>query len=632
MDARQVKSMATSLALHTALMAPFAFVTFALPKPPETMVVSADENEMVEDKDFTAEFQDNPQDSVAANLTTVAKPGQMGFQGAARTDAAAEQTRERMEIARVFDNSVAKPLNHGELRGFTLDSPIDGVVGMTTGSGGDGQSVDRITYEIRRALERGKVLVCWVLDSTASMKERREKILQRFQKVYDELDKLGVAREKALLTGVMAFGKTNQLLTPEPTADMKALLATVKGMKNDDSGTENIFAAVREVCLKYRKYQTGQRRQLMIVVVTDEMGDDPQNLEDAADTCRRQKVPVYVLGPMAPFGRAKMNVDWKDEPTGEVFQVPVDRGPESAEIEHLKLPFWGQGERYDLFGSGFGPFHLTRLVRESGGLYFMDDFNLGVRFDPEDLSPYKPEYLATADYLRARAKHPMRVAVIEAAQRSANTRGEPQFVFPVANLAPALTEGQRGVAQTQAFVEDALRILRGAEKDREKETNRRWQANFDLVMGRLLAHKVRCAEYNFTLAQMKVNPQAPKSKDANAFMLVGDKAISFGVAAAPAKKSETNVKKADPKANVKAKEDADKALAYLNRVATDHAKTPWGEMAARELQTPLGFKWQDFRVPPPGRMDPNQPPTAADKEAAARAKRRDEAMKRIPKL
>jgi hypothetical protein len=34
-----------------------------------------------------------------------------------------------------------------------------------------------------------------------------------------------------------------------------------------------------------------------------------------------------------------------------------------------------------------------------------------------------------------------------------------------------------------------------------------------------------------------------------------------------------------------------KADALLKRVIAEHPETPWAEMAKRELETPLGWKW-----------------------------------------
>jgi hypothetical protein len=622
-----------SIIAHGMVLGTLVFWKVTVPTPPELVLITSDVVETPEELNLVDAL--TAEDTTSNIVTTAAfAPGVPGTAGAARIEEARNDLKSQQVVAASMRADLDRPVLHGELKNFNLDSPIEGAVGPTMGNGGsDSSSVDRITHEIKNSLQKGRVLVCWVLDSTYSMRERREAVLKRFEKVYGELDRLGVAKEKALLTNVMMFGQRNQFLAKEPTADVQQLLKHLKEVKDDESGVENIFSAVRRICEEYRTYQVQQRRQLMIVVLTDEKGDDAVALDDAINICKRNRVPVYVMGPMAPFGRDKIMVDWTDKQTGEKFPVPTERGPESIEIEHLALPFWGVGNQFSLFGSGFGPYALTRLVRETGGLYFVDgsDFR-GVRFNPDDMREYRPDYVPFKDYLESKRKSPLHAAVVEAAMQSQGKDApiDPPMYFPVENMSPRLTDAQRIVAKTEFFVKQSLRSLQEVEKFREKETSKRWQAHFDLMLGRLLAARVRADEYNWALAQMKVNPKTPKEKGMNAFRLVGDKEISFGrKEIADAKKSETNVRKSDPKAMAKAKEDADKALMYLQRVIKDHPDTPWSKMAERELQTPLGFKWMETYIPPPPR--PGQPLTPQQQAEQERQKKRNEAMKRVPK-
>jgi hypothetical protein len=630
---QKLSGYAVSVVVHAMVLGTLLFWKVTYPTPPELVLITSDVVETPEDVNLVDAL--TVEDSATNIVNTAAfAPGAPGSSGAARIEQTRADVQTQQVVAASLRADLDRPVLHGELKNFNLDSPIEGVVGPTMGNGGsDASSVDRITHEIKNSLNKGRVLVCWVLDSTYSMKERREAVLKRFERVYGELDRLGVAKEKALLTNIMMFGQRNQFLAPEPTSDVRQLLKLLKNVKDDESGIENIFGAVRRICEEYRSYQVQQRRQLMIVVLTDEKGDDAVALDDAINICKRNKVPVYVMGPMAPFGRDRIMVDWTDKQTGEKFPVPAARGPESIEIEHLALPFWGAGDQFSLFGSGFGPYALTRLVRETGGLYFVDgsDFR-GIRFNPDDMREYRPDYMPFKDYLESKRKNPLHAAVVEAAMQSQGKDApvDPPMFFPAENMNPRLTAAQGIVAKTEFFVKQSLRSLQEVEKFREKETSKRWQAHYDLMMGRLLAARVRADEYNWALGQMKTNPKTNKEKGMNSFRLVGDKEISFGrKEVADAKKSETNVRRSDPKATAKAKEDGDKAMTYLQRVIKEHPDTPWSKMAERELQTPLGFKWVEAYLQPPPR--PGQPPTPQQQADMERQKKRNEAMKRVPK-
>jgi len=408
-----------SIIVHGMVLGTLVFWKVAVPVQPELVLITSDVVESPEDVNLVDSLT---AEDMTTNIVATAAfaPGAPGTAGAARIEEARNDLKSQQVVAASMRADLDRPVLHGELKNFNLDSPIEGAVGPTMGNGGsDASSVDRITHEIKNALNKGRVCVCWVLDSTYSMRERREAVLKRFDKVYGELDRLGVAREKALLTNVMMFGQRNQFLAKEPTADVAQLMKSLKDVKDDESGIENIFSAVRRICEEYRSYQVQQRRQLMIIVLTDEKGDDAYALDDAINICKRNRVPVYVMGPMAPFGRDKVMVEWTDKISGEKFPVPADRGPESIEIEHLALPFWGRGDQYSMFGSGFGPYALTRLVRETGGLYFVDgsDFR-GVRFNPDEMREYRPDYVPIKDYLESKRKSPLHAAVVEAAMQS----------------------------------------------------------------------------------------------------------------------------------------------------------------------------------------------------------------------
>ena len=74
---------------------------------------------------------------------------------------------------------------------------------------------------------------------------------------------------------------------------------------------------------------------------------------------QRAKVPVYVLGSQAVFGRVDGYVDYVDPKTKQVFRgVPVRQGPESVMLEQIRLPFWYGGPQYEIVEAGFGPYAL----------------------------------------------------------------------------------------------------------------------------------------------------------------------------------------------------------------------------------------------------------------------------------
>lgn len=625
---RYAQSLLTSLAINVTVLLLLFLIAFdrTTPVPTVLRIYAEMEDVVVEPPDFL--------EAIDTDLEPIGLSPKDGL-GGSTPPAAAEiapnigPTRPPAEVKttslqRLEAFAPSRPLTHAP-EDLELGQNVPGVLGTTVEAGSVAGTVDKITQEILRQLQKGPVLVVWVLDSSGSLAERRDEVFDRFDRVNRELADLGKMKEELLLNAVVGFGHETRFLTDKPLSDLDALRKAVESFEVDESGEEHVFSAIRAAAQKYRRYQTQGRRTVMMIVVTDEVGDDLEAVDDCVSLVKRNRIPVYVLGPMAPFGRKVVEVPWVDEPTGEVFQIPIDRGPESVQAEHLALPYWAAGPQYDLFPSGFGPFGLTLLATRSGGIYFVfDDGKIpGPKFHAETLARYAPDYMTLADYAKMLSKNPLRAAVIEAVRLSEESLGQPRTSFGAERLNESLSDAQRTAAATIHVADQAIAILARVEKERKSETSPRWQAHFDLMMGRLLATRIRANEYNWALAQMKVTP-LPLAADHNAWRLVGDEEVRFG------KPIRDDAKKAkrDPKITKQAQEDAEKAIELLKGVVRDRPGTPWELLAQRELEVPLGFRWESFYIPPPPKIevstDPNPPPP--------RVNPREEAAKRVPKL
>lgn len=617
--------LSTSVGAHVVIIVALILTTFTIPREEAaTTEIIADipeedlQIEEVIDTFVTTETTGSMGEtgpgpaSDLASASMAALPGSTGRPPAMQQD----QDFQRLEM-----DAPSRPLttSAGELG---LTEVVPGIVGATMDAGGVEGSVDRVTAEILHQLSTGPVLVVWLFDASGSQKDQRRLILERFDRINQELNKLGKLREDLLLNAVVSFGSEVDFLTPTPVSDIASLQSAVSEIGEDKSGQERIFSAVRESARRYRRYQSQEKRTVMMIIVTDEIGDDLPAIDECLQVVRRNKIPVYVMGPAAPFGKKSIDVTWVDIPTGESFQVPVDRGPESVLPEHLPLPYWGPGAgSLDLLTSGFGPYGLSMLTRMSGGIYFLfDDGRLGnARLDRPVMSRYAPDYLSLSDYSKMLAKYPLRRVITEVVRGTESSLAQPRLNFSAENLNAALSEAQKAAAATATTVEQALAALLPLEKERAAETSLRWRAHYDLIVGRLLATRVRTGEYNWALAQMKVNPARLEGKN-NSWRIVGDKEVRFGKtvntkASGPAKR--------DAKVTEQAQQDAAKALELLERVKEEHAGTPWALLAEHELQIPLGFRWEQYYVEPP------KPPSQAEQMSR---QKRDEAAKRIPKL
>lgn len=502
-----------------------------------------------------------------------------------------------------------------------LDEVVEGLEGKFVNTEGDVGSVDRITLEIMRRLAEGKVLVVWMMDASESLRSRREQVIQRFERIYKELDELAEDKSEPLLTGVVAFGEQSKLMTPEPTADRETIMKAVRDIPVDETGIENVFAAIHTTAREYRRFQR-KGYQVMLVVLTDESGNDAAVLEQAIQEVKRNEMAVYVMGPVSPFGRNEMRVKWVDQETKEVLHLPVERGPESAIIENVNVPMWVPDLNGGVFSSGFGPYALARMTRESNGIYFMyDDGNLpGPKFDILNMLDHTPDYLPPAEYNKLVEKNPIRKAILVTAQASMQATGlQPKIQFLEAGIQFDVRDELRKLQKIDDFLNRAIYELKEVENYRAQETSARWQAHYDLLMGQLLANRIRLSSSIPLLNEMYSKPKICQDGTTNAWELAGEE----GTALADTEQSPDSEKQNDDvskKDNIKKKktasvkkassqpseiEDTIQARRYLLQVVRNHPGTPWAVIAQSELDYPLNLKWQEtFIIPPEGQKLP----------------------------
>jgi hypothetical protein len=501
---------------------------------------------------------------------------------------------------------------------------IRGVSGVgTTGAVG---AIDRITHELLLSLEERKTLVVWLFDQTASLIPQRKAIRDRFERIHKELGVIEASGnesfvkydDKPLVSLVVGFGKEMHWMTKQPTDDLAVLKQAVMDVPSDDSGTENVFSAVFEVAKKYAALRRTSsesdepERNVLLVIFTDEAGTDTHKAEETIKMCRRWAMPVYVVGVPAPFGRKETEMKWVD-PDPKYDQTPrfglVEQGPETFLPERIRLAFAGSVDDDAPIDSGFGPFALTRLCVETGGIYFTVHPNRNANrpigryetaaysghlqrfFDPEVMRRYRPEYVSIGEYQKRVAQNKARAALVQAATSSLELqpvgKAEKRFIKrDEAQFTRELSTAQQDSALLKPKIDALYGILLQGEQAREKETVPRWQAGYDLAIGRTLAAKIRAETCNEMLAAAKRGLKPSDTKN-NTWTL--SPADDFSAGSQYAKLAE-------------------RAKMYLQRVVKEHPDTPWAHLARRELADPMGWKWVDSftdLTPPPRQVAVN---------------------------
>jgi hypothetical protein len=456
-----------------------------------------------------------------------------------------------------------------------------------------------VTSAIRSSMEIGPTLVVWILDSTSSARDIVHEISAAAANFYESPEAIewSAAQDKPLLTAIVAFDEEVQFVADPPTPDANKAREGFESIRTSSGGREMTFTAIKQALEKYLPLRTRDRRELMLVVVTDEAGDDANLIEQVLEPARKQAIPIYTIGLPAPWGQT--NPFAANPKAGEPSKddsIPTV-GPESLLSERVDIDHWAaknySANNVELIDSGFGPFALERLCRASRGRFFALRPGLGygyrsvnarvwpngneLRFEESVVSRYTPDYVSEDEYRKLLGQNKACAAVVEAARLpKVVLEGTPGSHFPKdveAKMAKQMSAAQQFAARNLPPVDHLHEILIKGESDRAKLTSPRWQAEFDLAIGRVLANKARLDGYNSMIAALKrgKNFQNPESK---AWQL--NPADNF--------ETESTIKKT-----------ADKAKMYLERVINDHPGTPWLKVAEEELKLPLGWSWEETK-------------------------------------
>jgi hypothetical protein len=492
------------------------------------------------------------------------------------SDVHIELMEEIMPVALALDTSL-------KIRG-------DSAVGTDGASG----AVDRLTLEIAASLDKKDTMVFWVFDQSVSLAGQRRDIASRLTRVLEELDASGSRRRSDLFHLIYAYGDRVNPVIDRPTRDGQAVVDAIESIPIDDSGVELTFTAVRTAARKAQEVRAG--RNVMIVVFTDEVGNDEQLADETAEYCRRMGTRVYVVGVPAPFGRRQVEIKFVEfdqkYADGEVRWPVVDQGPETLYPELIKVASKSAAD--EPIDSGFGPFSLSKLCASTGGIYFTVHGSRGSKgrvkdaetapmasrlrhfFDSDAMRQYRPDYLSKANLDKELAANKAKKALVEAAGKSGlQPVSAVQTEFPKrddAQLSASFSEAQKEVARLQPAIDAIHRSLAAGAGDREKIREKRWQAGFDLAMGRVLAAKVRADAYNEVLGQAK-SGLVFKHPDSDTWEL----APSDELGAISSRMEKL----------------AGEARTYLERVVADHPGTPWAYIASEELKVPLGYAWRE---------------------------------------
>lgn len=456
-----------------------------------------------------------------------------------------------------------------------------------------GVALDQLAREILRHLAQHKLTVVWLFDESGSMKDDQRAIRQKFDRVASELKlntETGPGKNKkssdALNHAIVGFGKGLHYELEKPTFDIDEIGRAIDHLRIDDTGIENTMGAIQEVIGHYASLIRKDRR-LLLVLVTDESGDDGGKIEESRQAAVSRGVPIYVIGRQSLFGYERAHLRYIDPVTKDEYWPTVRRGPETADLEMLQWD--GLHERWDEQPSGFAPYELARLAKDTGGIYFLlpSEENLRLRnkekaYSITTLKEYLPGYESRVNYSERRNMSEFRRTLHEII---VTTRSfsfphhfpiEPEKMIPAANTAGAqATERLNVLLAIQNRLEQMQKL-------RDREPDKRWQAHYDVMLAQIVAYQVKAYEYRACLAEMVRTRPEPSKRPTPQLSIEWDLAHA---SEPKAPKEETSKKYAE-------------AIRLLKRVIELHPNTPWADLAKDELSRGLSVRRGEFHHSP----------------------------------
>ena len=103
--------------------------------------------------------------------------------------------------------------------------------------------VDGVIRGIKGELEKGDLLVCWLIDASISLADDRQLIANRVEPFFREIEALDPKKNHKLVNSVVAFSDTTWEVI-KPTNFSAEIVEAIRNLPLATTGTENTMQAV----------------------------------------------------------------------------------------------------------------------------------------------------------------------------------------------------------------------------------------------------------------------------------------------------------------------------------------------------------------------------------------------------
>ncbi len=440
-----------------------------------------------------------------------------------------------------------------------------GLFTSTVGAGKpyDYESVmDKLAEDIVREIQRNDLLVCLLFDETKSLLEDRKIIMQKINRVVGDLRKEMKPREVARLKWAVVSYSAKPTLWLQPTDKIEDVVESVKKVKVDDTGIENVCAAIT-----FTMRTLGPLgKKMFVIVVSDEEGNDARNEKaylEALTAMQTAKARLFIFGRESQFQQSNA-FEWlrdsKGERVGPWFWA--QRGIESCQLEFFHTDWrWNPHRGPGQMGSGYGCYTMSTMAEMTKGIFFVLS-EVPSAYDEEKIDKFKPEWVLPAEYRDRNGKSKIRTTIRKIIDEWGKV-APPGSLWQLDKLREetrdAVSRGERALKFVEGAI-DEMEVLR-ARKSVEKFAKKRWEANFDLMLGQLYRMRFTLREYLAVLREVQ-RKGYPKPKPNQKFNYY---AIGY------------NSGLKEPHTGQRGMKEWEQARKAMEQVMQEHDGTPWGD-------------------------------------------------------
>jgi len=400
----------------------------------------------------------------------------------------------------------------GEGEGFQISGDLEGAIGDMTGW----------------PRWRERCLAVWLFDESKSMKPHQQLVRQKVDELYESLGiNFGDSAEKRrIVTAVTSYGKEFHIELQEPTTDMEKIREAINKVPIDPSGVENFLNGINHVLAEYSKYAQKYSRSIVVIMVTDEAGDDDTKWEDGPQSpleltvirMKQMKASLLVFGyESGAFGYPHEQTYDPTVAKGYSPYATVNRGLDAAFSEMFPHDYYFR--ETDRVPSGFGPYGASRIARETGGIYYLLRASSAKSYDYQKLlSGYQPELASRVEISVRNKRNPLRHAIMGVIDAWTEVRNKEnnrfQTVFPNNDsLKREVESTAKVVDEWILLVNDAIKRLKALGNVNVEDSAKRWDADRDLMWAQLHKLRFQLYQYRFSLDDLVHGRNIPPPGD-----------------------------------------------------------------------------------------------------------------------